>query len=452
MTTSEFVQAARSQSLRAPALFSKLPWLFARSLTEFLQLADVSPSSGDWSSRAVQESSTDFHRRAGTLTAEVAEQISRLHAGKVVRLSHQPNFFAYMKLIGQFVGLQRLSILTNLAPIYYFIDYDTVFDARFNRSYVPDPTHPTGSTKLQLPRSLRSHRTATAGLVGIPSKDWLTDTKVTIEKVALKFEQLGMTDGSIENRLSRIITDLDISWSQASNIAEMNAMLLSRYINLWMGVPIPFISGSFLWNQISSTSLKGVLENRENLELALNWARSELTRYGIEVKVPDDTRTSLPWWHICKCGSRMHLILESESVATGTCTHCNNVVQLNLSEDYWTQHQSATIPKIILHNLLNRSGFGYVTGVNHLGSAEHVVTHSLAMSRLSQTPMAQWLWQCDGPFDTVLEDTSRPLVGGFQRQAIELVQEGNASFLYFALCKSTSELRLKIENKLNSAH
>src|SRR3990172_7576782 len=124
---------------------------------------------------------------------------------------------------------------------------------------------------------------------------------------------------------------------------------------------------------------------------ALFWARSDLAGYGIKVSEYPHESNVLPWWYICQCGSRVALHLTAATIASGVCPHCDNNVSQELFSRQWKDSLIRTAPKIILHNLLNRSAFGYRAGVNHIGSAEHVLIHSLAMVRLARLPLPQLL-------------------------------------------------------------
>jgi hypothetical protein len=156
--------------------FTQLPWLLDANLPQFVSHVPVSRVTHPFPS-ALRSSTLDFHSRSGTLTPAVRQRIGRLQYGSVVRLAHQPNLFAYAKLIGQFVALEALSHkLRDTTPLYYFIDYDTIGDDRFRRVSLPDPALDSGERRIQLPNVYRSHRTAVSRSAPVPNRDWLLAT------------------------------------------------------------------------------------------------------------------------------------------------------------------------------------------------------------------------------------------------------------------------------------
>ena len=448
MDARQFLLAARAiKSAGAVDLLRPMPWFLAANVREFAQYI---PAAADRTlprrqPLALQRSATEFHTRASTLTVSLTDQIRQLDGSRIVRLAHQPNLFAYIKLIGQFAALDLLSSQqSQLAPVYYYIDYDTAADERFRRADVPDPMVRYGARRLQLPWSRRD-RTALASATGVPGKDWLAVTSQSIRAAAATYSRLRLSDGDIADRVDRLLADVEYAWRQGRTVAEMNAILLSRFVNLWLDFPIPFVSGTAIWQEVALSALEQEVHSLREIGDALSWARGELLAHGVTVSSGGgEPPHTLPWWYVCGCGSRVAARVMQEKRIAGLCLHCGTTIDLELFSDEWRASLTRTVPRILLHNLLNRRGFDYSAEVNHIGSADHVLLHSLAMVRMSRSPLAQLLWQCVGPFGTQLEQQPPHRSACCWREAVRLVNGGNASFAYFALCQSPQLLRQTI--------
>jgi hypothetical protein len=431
MNAREFLLSVRrTRTPDVARLFDRIPWLLADTIDRFVPYIEC-PEADDRLASIYQPLAMDFHSRAGTLDEAVKTRIANLEPGKILRLAHQPNFFAYAKLIGQFFALEALAI-TGIAPLYYYIDYDTVSDDKFRRCTLPDPTSPTGRRRVQLPRSFKEQRTAVAVAVPKPSEAWLGSVISQIRDLASMYSKYGLTDERAEERASWLIHDLEYSWYNCRNTAEMTAILLSRFVNLRLQLSIPFVPGSAVWKEVAPINLQREVELVALTASALQSAHKALTESGLNLRNLHIDPMLLPWWYICNCGSRVPLYLTEKRIS-GKCPHCSTIIHQTIFSPEWWNSLDRTAPRILLHNLLNRSGFGYQAGVNHIGSAEHVIFHSLALDRRGGRPIPQLLWECTEPY---FLSQSEPPVSARD----PLVTSGNA-FLYFALCYNQDVLR-----------
>lgn len=92
-----------------------------------------------------------FHAVAGTLTPGVRRSLDSMRAGKQwLRVAHQPNFAAYLKVVGMFIAAEEAAVLTGTVPAYIMNDCDVVTNKRFSRVILPDAAHPRGGRYLNV--------------------------------------------------------------------------------------------------------------------------------------------------------------------------------------------------------------------------------------------------------------------------------------------------------------
>ncbi|MEA3018328.1 MAG: hypothetical protein QOI38_3050 [Sphingomonadales bacterium] len=438
MDAGTFIIRLRDGSLTAPEIISRLPWLAARTLTEFAELADLpSPRFGAVDDPLARHASTSFHQRAGTLTPALEGSINGIAAGRVVKLVHQPNLFAYTKLIGQFAAAALLSErLHGATPVFGFIDYDVVSNERFRRALLPDVTGAKGTVRIQLPAAAMKHRTQIASRSPPPDHEWAVRVGQEVSRIVGGYRKAGVQviGEDIEAELCR---DLVMATERAANLADCCAILLSRFINGRLGLDIPFVPMSVLWEAAATDHAH--LACDPAVGRALKSARLLLASYGVEVVSRDSP--GLPWWGICMCGSRAALNVDGSF--TNPCSHCGRSEGV-VSQRSKAESIQSSAPTILLHNLLNMSGFGFGAGVSHLGSADHILLHSLAMSLAGLNPLPQWLWRCDGPFHSTLEAHHVEI----HRESIRLVLSGDAGFPFLDACLGPTGVMAAIRSKV----
>lgn len=411
-------------------------------MPEFVDFAGpLPPRDGVVSSSQLRLASDRFHMRAGTLTPKVAAAIAQLRSGHLVKLVHQPNLFAYAKLLGQFVAAEQLAArVEGSSAIYGFIDYDVVDNQRFRQAMIPDLSSGQGFRRVSLPRNLTRHRTAISLRVAAPELEWSHETATSLAQAIQSYSAFPGAVAMGSTGLARLSADLDHAARNASNVADHNAILLSRFVNGWLGSAIPFVPMSTLWSNAASAidALPSFLEIFKAVRAAATMLRSHDVELG---RAENDHY--LPWWAVCTCGSRVPLAKSGEGPA---CSHCGQRVRVSsfeANQDFSVQ----TVPRIIMHNLLNARGFGFQCGVSHLGSAEHIIQHSLALSLIGLPPLPQWLWQCAGSFNSLLEQD--PTKAG--NAAIALIEEGAAGYPYFVAGSRPEEFLGAIDLKIARA-
>jgi len=364
---------------------------------------------------ALKKISAEFHTKAGTFTDDVANNLQLfVRDAATLRIAHQPNTFAYLGVYVQFIFLdlaaRYLSSRHGIFPcqIYLIVDYDMAEDKRFRISHFPDIERRDGSlilSSLVPSRSLNRINLA----VEKPSKqrieEWMLSLRTLLRRDLSILRGMGIVErmsGQIRNRLEMIEQEIWEAYNRSSNLAEFNAIFLSRIVNLHWKMPVAFIS-SMAAVPTMRVCYEYLLQLYPDMVNILNKILSVLQANGIFISSnlklkPDD----FPFWYLCqKCFVRtsLKIISRDRLLVSGVCIRCGSKYNYDLgtfSCPNLALIYDKVIPKIIFDNLVDIVGWRCSGGVGYIGSAEHVLVSGQLASRLGWHALPECLWSPKG--------------------------------------------------------
>lgn len=410
------------------ALVSLLPWLDRRRLDEFELVQPL--GSGALTDRRVELASQSFHQRAG-----VPLQSRDVFARPVVRLAHQPNALAYGRLLLQFPAISQSAMHLGATPLYVFVDYDTCSDEKFARTHVPDPLVDSGLAPVGLTPRCIPRRSDLLLEAPPPPEDWVDHVRAVAFRSLRSCTPPAVSSReatAVRERLELLLEDLTHACRHGDSLADACAIFLCRAVNLRMRLAISFCPASALWEAVPQPAIEALLEAWPEIHSRISGWAARLARIVSNFNpssVVAARREVLPIWWRCGCGTRVAIeTAVGRREFFGTCPRCNTSVRMSLA----ALEQRKTVPRVVAHNALNRLGFGYAGGVNHLGSSDHVLTHGLALADAGWDVLPQALWQPAGEFGTWLERAARGRADELGwRRAAQNINDASVSSLYY---------------------
>jgi hypothetical protein len=395
-----------------------------------------------------------FHGNAGTLTSAVGETLEALEQGqRCIRVSHQPNFAAYLKLVALFVATDVLAERTGYAPIYIVNDCDVVTNERFSRALLPDFTHPAGHRYLRL-RLLGLPSATLAQLAPRPPETWLRETGARIiENFATELRlsrRVRSLDGQLEVEV--ILADLEYAWHNSQTMSQMTSIFLSRLANLRLALGIVFIPGSAVWREVGPQVVEYLFEHWEAMRAGQRLAAVTVASAGIE-----DFRTSwlidrrlAPIWWACSCASRVRLDVAQDMSCFGVCRYCGEAVRLEKRRLSAETEMGRVLPRVGALNLAESMSSDLAFGVSYMSSCTHSLVYSLVAREMNIPVLPQIFLDARGNFSTPVEIISewrRPPksaigIGG----AAAVVSQGRASIIYYLSRVKPEDLKTAIQN------
>lgn len=276
-----------------------------------------------------------------------------------LRISHQPNFLAYWKLIGQFsladtVGTAVVPLSRLRAPITFVVnDYDDWRDERLRRAEFPSlrsearqPTYLNLSPRPGTPRHRIYYH-----LGGIP-EGYSRHLQSQVEGYLAGMREL--LPRSQRARFWRVTTAIVLDVIAIVDTSQDWREFAIRYILMvldWMGISRVQVVSGYESFQRSQPEIRRLIE--EVLSI-----------------IPDYPAASLVWMECASCHSRSEA---PASLSTGNCSQCGNA---------WDGQRDSLIPKIILDNLLDDVLYPQSMSFCHIGGFSHIVESHLFRARL----------------------------------------------------------------------
>jgi hypothetical protein len=434
-------------------------WPFATTASEILAFRHGSgdPSGYSLPPGAAAGIGRAFHAMAGTLTPRVRQTLDAMRVGRQwLRVAHQPNFAAYLKVVALFIAAEEASLLTDTVPTYVMNDCDVITNKRFCRVILPDVTHPRGGRYLSvrdpgMPSSQVMFRAAR------PPVGWLQSTIQLIRDNSRQEESLLQHPRpGVRISVDDIVSDVEFAWHNSATLSEMTGILLSRVANLRLGLGTIFLPGHTLWMSAGTGISTAILGRWPEIARAQKRVASALEEAGLDLNLSWLTEESLaPLWWVCSCGCRVRLDLETAAgPLRGTCGQCRRKALISVCDVASRTAGGQLMPRVGALDLAENLAGEMRAGVTYTSSAAHSLAAALVARELEIGALPQVFIDIRGFFGTPLEMTTGS--AALLRQAVGLdrakawIAEGRASSVYYLTRAPVPALAASIRDWIRS--
>lgn len=394
-----------------------------------------------------------FHAAAGTLTPKVREGLKQVQAHKKwIRVAHQPNFAAYLKVISLFVAAEEVAFLSGAVPVYVMNDFDVASNKRFCRSVLPNIFHPRGISYLSI-RNTTPSSSQVMFCAPHPTAQWLQATTELIRSNSKRERALlKNTDSQGQIDVEELISDLEFSWHNSVSLSEMTGILLSRVVNLRLKLGTIFLPGHALWAQAGPTISTFILDRWAEIARSQKAVAADLENADLDLGLSWLTKKNLaPLWWVCICGRRTQLDFAAMSwPLSGTCEPCQETIVIHASDLEDQTALGRLIPRVGCLDLTENLAREMRAGITYVSSAPHTLAVALVAERLGMEVLPHIFINSHGYFGTPAEMVGespalrRSAVGLGNARA--LIADGRASSVYYLTRSSAPELLSTIQS------
>ena len=330
-----------------------------------------------WAAAVVHESSAYMHK-LGLMGDRRKELLHLIQSGApVTRVSHQPNLFASLNILGLNHLAGDIADATKSVAVFVSIDYDEAGDQRFRSTILP-PT--SGSTPQYLSRAVpKDQRRAIACSIEKPSIQslrYLLDT----QKHSVKYwrRQLGLPPV----RQSLLDTSLFEPYlANASSLAEFNLALIAHFTKEVFNKDIVVVQASKLLPHLNEQ---------------VNKLAGKLIAF-------EPTCANKLVWHICnKCYQRLPTKLKSEDgsiLVEWNCTRCRLAATGPLD---WTatinsavEPVPAFVPRITLCDAIDFQLARSCGSISYAGGIRHILNSRILAQKAALKLGPEFIWDPD---------------------------------------------------------
>jgi hypothetical protein len=400
---------------------------------------------------SIVEISHSFHRQAGTETTPVRDNLEAYGRGVTsVRVAHQANWLPSVNVVAQPKILDTLTRLTNTnsAQLFVILDYDAQSDRRYRHAHFPSPSHIKGYASLSVP-----HRFSNGDGVMFteyePPVQSISDFGVRLRAIVHQDSALARRHGirfskyRLDRNITTLESELQFARENADLLSDMNAIYLSRVVNLCFGLPIAFVKGrealpllaahmEYLW--IRAHELSAIRHKAAQLmeELGLSVSPSMVGEVDL-----------VPFWIRCDCGRRVPLYWTANRslIAVGSCSKCELYYRVGTKEFRRLADGGVVIPRILIDDLLDGFAWNHQIGSSYQGGIQHYVFSTIVATMFGLRALPEFL-SCRSSTD--LTDVISDLYSHFLGELIalgsnraiasaELLRTGRASIAHTSI-------------------
>lgn len=439
------------------------PWLTPTTLDEFVRFLEE-PSTESHSAGRLEpvtqaraaHIAVEFHLRAGTLTDAVRRQINAYRAElPTIRVAHQPNFLPAWNIVAQTALCDAVarSFSKNACQVFVLVDYDVNTDRRYRHALFPSISAHNGFRSLSAP-PLHHSDEALMFADTKPAASFAMDTVKIVNAIArqdLGVIRHGFNDHSINRYMlgcgeETFARHFNEAFQRGRNLADANAIFLSRIVNIVLGLPTTFLPGHKLLSLLVP-QLEYFWAESGNLAHATMKAADQLKKARLTVSrsLVGDSHTA-PFWLLCaKCDSRLPLrwAKVGQTAVPDVCRLCGNCsgqVRLEDLPDLLQNPDRPTlIPRVMLDDLLDGVAWQHIAGCSYRGGLEHHAFSALVARNMKLRPLPEFFSQrrqaesLAGLVPSSYLDALE--VGDDCKQARELLATGRASIAHTLLWK-----------------
>jgi hypothetical protein len=348
--------------------------------------------------------SQGFHKGAGTLDA-VSTTVARYlepHS-EVIRTAHQPNFLASFNVVAQAAAQEKLQCRLpqrRFVQMFVLIDYDTSADRRYRHALFPSPTTRGGVLSLSLPRLRHQHDVIMFREVREPGslgqfKDAIVRSirqdLALLRKADNSFRVTwkGVQQVGIAKLIGHVeAAAVDSNGSETESQSEFTSRLLSRIVNLELGLPTMFVPGHQML-RLLAPSMTHIWQHWPSILAAVDRVRRRVMPDGMSIlDSPHFDSMTAPLWFVCTCGRRLALRWTGQGMrcATAECPACGQTFAVDGERVASLAADARLVPRVVVDDLIEFAVFRHAAGVDYAGGLEHYRFSSLVAQELGIDP------------------------------------------------------------------
>lgn len=400
-------------------LFKDLPWFLAchprelaKLVSEFYQHTTIENTADRPRLRAISEA---YHRRMGTLTVNVIENLQRFEDGApVIRIAHTPDFFGYLSIyVAMFYICEVARILKKefgikASIVFLLIDSDVASDKRLRSCSIPDVDREFGRLFLNAPVPDHCSSIPVATVQGPSSQTvdlWMDKLHAFIKhNLAILYRQ-GIPlhrKYTIWEHYNKVKEELYEALKVSESLSDFNTAFLSRILNVEWNMPISFFPQTDV-APVLVGHYRTILSKYGSIISASKEVVRDLRKRGLQIKdnLEMDSE-SFPFWLLCKtCHGRISLRSTSDNEwnVEGNCNICGRLIKWKVGQKespFLDESPGLLIPKVMFDTITDFLAWGMIGGVSYVGSAEHVLVNNLVAIKLGFRVPPESLVQCRG--------------------------------------------------------
>ncbi len=393
----------------------------------------------------------EFHKKAGTLTSVVNEQLDLLKEKnlKIIVAIHQPNLFAYSGVYKKIVMMETISnymtkSMNRYLPLFIVIDHDFMDDSWVHVAKLPSVRNSSGILDIRYPMN--------------DSKRWKLICKADPPTHSLVKFWEGQLYRWIKNdksmskdQIKKLINNLKNYWeivedslTLSNNYSEFNSIVMSKLINNVWKFKTLFVNLSELYNTFSH-GYNFLIANHETYLHSLESSELFFRNHNILKGISSNSSKYSPLWLHCACGGKGYSIVninrDRDVQLSGKCISCKRPLVLSVGKqnriNIPSHNLSEVSPRAIPILLLLARELkisAYVTGTG--GSLGYTIIGKRVFDDLKIDMPALLLWAANDIY-----------TGFAQKEASQLLRENDildiSEFLKVAKIKN-KEYRDKI--------
>ena len=307
--------------------------------------------------KIIEKISGRFHKRAGTYTSKVKENIKKLDKElTIIEIAHQPNFLPHAGVLRKAV-LSDYLLDQDTVSLFGFVDNDLSTSPWISQNRIPAMAK-KGYKKIGFKLSGKE-KWMVWGTIEKPSdEEW----KAQINDIIKFYSKYSARESNL-NLFEELMRE---SYNKGGSFSDVNAIFISLLCNkLWDLGTLFFLYSDLHRKKLFIDESKRVISNTEEYIKAYNDA---IPKFNVNAKQIE--KNFFPFWYKCDCNGKTSLIITSYEplICEGTCVVCNKKHKLllgTLDNPEIEKHYEKMSMKAVTRNLVFSEGLGtdiYVAG------------------------------------------------------------------------------------------
>jgi hypothetical protein len=287
--------------------------------------------------------------------------------------------------------------------VFLAIDHDAVTNRRWHVANYPSVQRKAGSIPLRL-----DTRSPESGLMSFsPRPDFsramlirdalaaAIDYEIVVAR-KLRLPASKLREERLE-RLNELWYDVLEAYERSSSSGAFTATLLSRIVNLRMGLDTVFLPSTRIL-MLAQHHIAALIDAREMLIDHHARVSAYLAGFQGNADRPVAPERELSVWLVCReCHTRSSVNPEnlSRGQIIGTCSQCGRLMVESTRRMRDGRAVDLVVPRVLLDDVLDSVAVGAIGGCGYLGNAQHALMSNGLMVALG-LPFSESLWSPRG--------------------------------------------------------